>query len=82
MRKLGQNNEHWGAMAGMAANAFYRYQGRPVNVFHEIESKPYKFLGHLKDRLMTYRTCIDGCRGRLCGRKNLTQQKGSDQDRV
>jgi len=47
MRKLGQNNEHWGAMAGMAANAFYRDQGRPVNVFHEIESKPYKVLGHL-----------------------------------
>jgi hypothetical protein len=39
MRKLGQSSEHWGAMAGMAANAFYRDQGRPVNVFHDIESK-------------------------------------------
>ncbi|MDO8724809.1 MAG: hypothetical protein Q7J35_01915 [Candidatus Methanoperedens sp.] len=31
---------------------------------------------------MTHRTCIDGCRGRLCGRKNLTQRRGSDLDRV
>jgi len=46
-RKLGQNSEHWGAMAGMVVNAFYRNQGRPVNVFHEIESKPYKVLGYL-----------------------------------
>ena len=45
-RKLGQNSEHWGAMAGMVVNALFHYQGRPVNVFHEIESKPYKFLGN------------------------------------
>jgi hypothetical protein len=36
----------------------------------------------MTDRLMTHRTCIDGCRGRLCRGKNLTQRRGSGLDRV
>jgi len=35
----------------------------------------------MKDRLMRYRTCAAGYRGRLYGRENLTQQRGSDLDR-
>jgi len=36
----------------------------------------------MKNRLMRYRTCAAGCRGRLYGRINLFQQRGSDLDRV
>ncbi len=35
MRKLGQSSEHWGAMAGMATNAFYRDQGMSCSVLPE-----------------------------------------------
>jgi hypothetical protein len=35
----------------------------------------------MKSRLMRYRTCAAGYRGRLYGRINLTQQRGSDLDR-
>jgi hypothetical protein len=35
----------------------------------------------IKDRLMTYRTCAAGCRGRLHGRINLTQRRSSDLDK-
>ncbi|MDL5503042.1 MAG: hypothetical protein QSU88_07490 [Candidatus Methanoperedens sp.] len=35
----------------------------------------------MKARLMIYRTCAAGYRGRLYGRENLTQRRGSDLDK-